>query len=474
MTSPPALTQLSEEEQLFRDSVLDFARRRVAPRAAAMDEAGALDHELLPGLFDLGIMGVEIPERFGGSGASFFTAILAVEALAVVDPSVSVVVDVQNTLVANALLRWATEAQKEQYLPRLSRDWVGSYALSEAGAAPHAFALAPPGAPRGDRWILNGRKLWITNAMESTLFLVFATVDKAQGYKGITAFIVERGHPGFSVGKKENKLGIRASSTCELVLDDCEVPAGNVLGEVGKGYKIAIETLNEGRIGIGAQMLGLSQGAFDYAMRYVGERKQFGQAIGNFQGMQFQYARAATEIEAARLMVYNAARLKDAGQSFVKEAAMAKLFASEVAERTASQCVELIGGVGFTKDYPLEKLYRDAKIGKIYEGTSNMQLATIAKLLQAEYARQGPDGHGLRPGPATSADPRRAPPRRDGRPCSRRRCGRRASRPRAPAAPRRCSAARRARSRTAPGWRRGAARCAGARRRSSSRGRARR
>jgi alkylation response protein AidB-like acyl-CoA dehydrogenase len=384
--SHPALTQLSEEEGLFRDSVLDFARRRVAPRAAAMDEANALDKELLPGLFDLGIMGVEIPERFGGSGASFFTAILAVEALAVVDPSVSVVVDVQNTLVANALLRWATDAQKEAYLPRLSRDWVGSYALSEAGSGSDAFALATVADRRGDRWILNGRKLWITNAMESSLFLVFANADKAKGYKGITAFIVERGYPGFTVGKKENKLGIRASSTCELVLEDCEVPVENVLGEVGKGYKIAIETLNEGRIGIGAQMLGLSEGAFDFAMRYVGERKQFGQAIGNFQGVQFQYARVATEIEAARLMVYNAARLKDAGQSFVKEAAMAKLFASEVAERAASQCVELLGGVGFTKDFPLEKLYRDAKIGKIYEGTSNMQLATIAKLLQAEYA----------------------------------------------------------------------------------------
>jgi alkylation response protein AidB-like acyl-CoA dehydrogenase len=386
MTTHPALTQLSEEEHLFRESVLDFARRRVAPRAAAMDEAGALDKDLLPGLFDLGLMGVEIPEPFGGSGASFFTAILAVEALAVVDPSVSVVVDVQNTLVANALLRWATDAQKEAYLPRLAHSWVGSYALSEAGSGSDAFALATQASQRGDKWILNGRKLWITNAVESTLFLVFANVDRSKGYKGITAFIVERGYPGFSVGKKENKLGIRASSTCELVLEDCEVPAGNVLGEVGKGYKIAIETLNEGRIGIGAQMLGLSEGAFDFAMRYVGERKQFGQAIGNFQGVQFQYARVATEIEAARLMVYNAARLKDAGQSFVKEAAMAKLFASEVAERAASQCVELLGGVGFTKDFPLEKLYRDAKIGKIYEGTSNMQLATIAKLLQAEYA----------------------------------------------------------------------------------------
>ncbi len=330
-------------------------------------------------------MGIEIPEAYGGSASSFFNAILAVEALAVVDPSVSVLVDVQNTLVANALLRWATDAQKERYLPLLAREWVGSYALSEAGSGSDAFALACQAEKRGDEWILNGRKLWITNAAEASLYLVFASVDKAKGYKGITAFLVERSFPGFSVGKREHKLGIRASSTCELVLEDCRVPAANVLGEVGKGYKIAIETLNEGRIGIGAQMIGLSQGAFDYAMRYVNERKQFGQSIGSFQGMQFQYARVATEIEAARLMVYNAARLKDAGQSFVKEAAMAKLFASEVAERTASICVEFLGGVGFTREYPLEKLYRDAKIGKIYEGTSNMQLATIAKIVQGEH-----------------------------------------------------------------------------------------
>lgn len=382
----PALTQLDEEEILFRDSVLDFARKRIAPRVAHMDEKGALDHELIPELFELGLMGVEIPDAFGGAGASFFNAILAVEALATVDPSVSVLVDVQNTLVANALLRWATDAQKARYLPLLAREWVGSYALSESGSGSDAFALAAQAEKKGEKWILNGRKLWITNANEASLFLVFANMDKGKGYKGITAFLVEKSFPGFSVGKKEDKLGIRASSTCELVMDDCEVPEGNVIGEVGKGYKIAIETLNEGRIGIGAQMLGLSQGAFDFAMRYVGERKQFGQAIGNFQGMQFQYARAAMEIEAARLMVYNAARLKDAGKSYVKEAAMAKLFASEVAERTASLCVELVGGVGFTKEYPLEKLYRDAKIGKIYEGTSNMQLATIAKIVQGEYA----------------------------------------------------------------------------------------
>jgi alkylation response protein AidB-like acyl-CoA dehydrogenase len=385
----PALTQLSEEERLFRESVLDFAKKRVAPRAAAMDEKGAMDHDILPQLFELGLMGIEIPENYGGAGSSFFNAILAVEALAVVDPSVSVLVDVQNTLVANALLRWATDAQKEKYLPRLTKEWIGSYALSEAGSGSDAFALGARAEKRGDKWVLNGRKLWITNANEASLYLVFANIDPPKGYRGITAFLVERGFPGFSVGKKENKLGIRASSTCELVLEDCEVPADNVIGEVGKGYKIAIETLNEGRIGIGAQMIGLAQGAFDQAMRYMGERKQFGQTIASFQGVQFQYARVAMEIEAARLMVYNAARLKDAGQSFVKEAAMAKLFASEVAERTASLCVEFFGGVGFTKEYPAEKFYRDAKIGKIYEGTSNMQLATIAKLLQSEYETKG-------------------------------------------------------------------------------------
>lgn len=387
--SHPPLTHLSEEERLFRDSVLEYAKKRVAPLAASMDEKGAVEPELLPPLFELGLMGVEVPEAYGGSGSSFFNAILAVEALAIVDPSVSVLVDVQNTLVANALLRWASEEQKQKYLPRLCRDWVGSYALSEAGSGSDAFALATRAVQKDGRWVLNGRKLWITNANESSLFLVFANVDHAKGYKGITAFIVERSFPGFSVGKKENKLGIRASSTCELVLEDCEVPEENVVGEVGKGYKIAIETLNEGRIGIGAQMIGLAQGAFDHAMRYMGDRKQFGQSIASFQGMQFQYARTAVEIEAARLMVYNAARLKDAGLPFVKEAAMAKLFSSEVAERAASQCVEFFGGVGFTKEYPAEKYYRDAKIGKIYEGTSNMQLATIAKLLQAEYGIKG-------------------------------------------------------------------------------------
>ncbi|HVK67946.1 MAG TPA: acyl-CoA dehydrogenase [Polyangium sp.] len=387
--SHPPLTHLSEEETLFRDQVLDFAKKRVAPLVSEMDEKGALDPSILPSLFELGLMGVEVPENYGGAGSSFFNAILAVEALAVVDPSVSVLVDVQNTLVANALLRWSNDGQKEKYLPRLCKDWVGSYALSEAGSGSDAFALQARATQKDGRWVLNGRKLWITNANESSLFLVLANVDPSKGYRGITAFLVERDFPGFSVGKKENKLGIRASSTCELVLEDCEVPAENVLGEVGKGYKIAIETLNEGRIGIGAQMIGLAQGAFDQAMRYMSERKQFGQSIASFQGMQFQYARVATEIEAARLMVYNAARRKDAGLPFVKEAAMAKLFSSEVAERTASLCVEFFGGVGFTKEYPAEKFFRDAKIGKIYEGTSNMQLATIAKLLQSEYEVKG-------------------------------------------------------------------------------------
>lgn len=387
--SHPPLTHLSEEERLFRDSVLDYAKKRVAPLAASMDEKGAVEPELLPPLFELGLMGVEVPEEYGGANSSFFNAILAVEALAVVDPSISVLVDVQNTLVANALLRWASEEQKKKYLPKMCSEWVGSYALSEAGSGSDAFALATRAVQKDGRWVLNGRKLWITNANESSLFLVFANVDPSKGYKGITAFIVERSFPGFSVGKKENKLGIRASSTCELVLEDCEVPAENVVGEVGKGYKIAIETLNEGRIGIGAQMIGLAQGAFDHAMRYMGDRKQFGQSIASFQGMQFQYARTAVEIEAARLMVYNAARLKDAGLPFVKEAAMAKLFSSEVAERAASQCVEFFGGVGFTKEYPAEKYYRDAKIGKIYEGTSNMQLSTIAKILQGEYGIKG-------------------------------------------------------------------------------------
>ncbi|HEX6271411.1 MAG TPA: acyl-CoA dehydrogenase [Polyangiaceae bacterium] len=382
MTSP--LTTLSDDERLFFDTILGFARERVGPRVASMDEHGALDTALVPALFELGVMGVEIPSVHSGSESSFFNAILAVEALAQVDPSVAVVVDVQNTLVNNALLRWGNDEQKARYLPKLATEWVGSYALSEAGSGSDAFALKTRAERRGDGWVLTGRKLWITNAAESSLFIVFANVDPSQGYKGITAFLVERGFSGFSVGKKENKLGIRASSTCELVLDECEVPAGNVLGEVGRGYKIAILALNEGRIGIGAQMLGLAQGAFDCALAHVRERKQFGKSIVEFQGVQFQLARMAMEIEAARLMVYNAARLKDAGKDFVKEAAMAKLFASETAEHTASQAVDLLGGVGFTREYPVEKFYRDAKIGKIYEGTTNMQLQTIAKLVAGQ------------------------------------------------------------------------------------------
>jgi alkylation response protein AidB-like acyl-CoA dehydrogenase len=382
VTAP--LTSLGDDEGLFFETVLDFARERVGPKVRSMDEHGALDAALVPALFELGVMGIEIPSAHGGAESSFFNAILAVEALAQVDPSVAVVVDVQNTLVNNALLRWGNDDQKARYLPKLASEWVGSYALSEAGSGSDAFALKTRAERRADRWVLTGRKLWITNAAESSLFIVFANADQAQGYKGITAFLVERGFSGFSVGKKEDKLGIRASSTCELVLDECEVPSENVLGEVGKGYKIAILALNEGRIGIGAQMLGLAQGAFDHALSHVRERKQFGKAILDFQGVQFQLARLAMEIEAARLMVYNAARLKDAGKDFVKEAAMAKLFASEAAEHVASQAVDLLGGVGFTREYPVEKLYRDAKIGKIYEGTTNMQLQTIAKLVSGQ------------------------------------------------------------------------------------------
>lgn len=375
------LTQLSEEETLFRDSVRAFAQERIVPLRSQMDEQATMDPSLVRQLFELGVMAIEVPESYGGAGSSFFNAILAVEAFATVDGSVSVLVDVQNTLVNNALLRWGTEEQRQKYLPRMASEWVGSYALSEAGSGSDAFALRAKATDAGDHYVLSGQKLWITNALESSLYIVLANVAPEQGYKGITAFLVERDMPGFSVGKKENKLGIRASSTCELVLDQVKVPKTQVLGEAGKGYKIAIETLNEGRIGIGAQMLGIAQGAFDAALAYTRDRKQFGKTIAEFQGVQFQLARAATEIEAARLMVYNAARLKDAHLPFVKEAAMAKLYASEVAERTASLAVDLFGGVGFTKEYPVEKFYRDAKIGKIYEGTSNMQLQTIAKLL---------------------------------------------------------------------------------------------
>jgi alkylation response protein AidB-like acyl-CoA dehydrogenase len=378
---PVALSQLSQDEALFRDSVHEFAEREIRPLVREMDEHAKIQPDLLPRLFDLGVMGIEVPEAYGGAGATFFHSVLAVEALSRVDPSIGVLVDVQNTLVINALLRWATEAQKTAYLPKLASGTIGAYALSEASSGSDAFALGSRATEQGDGFILNGRKLWITNANEADLFIVFANVSPEAGYRGITAFLVERGFEGFTVGKKEDKLGIRASSTCELLLEQCRVPRANVLGEVGKGYKVAIETLNEGRIGIGAQMVGLAQGALDVTMHYVKERKQFGKPIADFQGVQFQIARAATDVEAARLMVYNAARLRDSGQPFLKEAAMCKLFSSEVAERVSSLAVNLFGGYGFVKDYPVEKFFRDAKIGQIYEGTSNLQLQTIAKQL---------------------------------------------------------------------------------------------
>jgi Acyl-CoA dehydrogenases len=375
------LTVLQEDDRLFYDTVLAFARERIGPHVMAMDQEAKLRPDILQACFDLGLMGIEVPERWSGSGSSFFHAILAIEALARVDPSVSVVVDVQNTLVINAILRWGSEAQLARYLPRLATEWVGAYALSEPQSGSDAFALRTRAVRKGDHYVLDGTKLWITNAAEARLFIVMANANPDQGYRGITAFLVERDTPGFRVGKKEDKLGIRASSTCELILDGCEVPADNVLGEVGKGYKVAIETLNEGRIGIGAQMVGLAQGAFDHAIAYTRERQQFGKRICDFQGVQFQLAEAATQIEAARLLVYNAARLKEAGKPFLTEAAMAKLFASQVAERVASLGIELFGGVGYTKEYPAEKFYRDAKIGQIYEGTSNMQRQTIARQL---------------------------------------------------------------------------------------------
>jgi alkylation response protein AidB-like acyl-CoA dehydrogenase len=373
------LSQLSQDEVLFRDSVYEFADREIRRLVREMDEHAKIPPTLLPRLFDLGVMGIEVPEAYGGAGATFFHSVLAVEALSRVDPSIGVLVDVQNTLVINALLRWGTEAQKSAFLPKLASGTVGAYALSEAGSGSDAFAMASRAESRGDWFVLNGRKLWITNANEASLFIVFANVNPEAGYRGITAFLVERGFKGFAVGKKEDKLGIRASSTCELLLEDCHVPSANVLGDVGKGYKVAIETLNEGRIGIGAQMVGLAQGALDATIHYIKERKQFGKPIADFQGVQFQIARAATDVEAARLMVYNAARLRDAGQPFLKEAAMCKLFSSEVAEQVSSLAVNLFGGYGFVKDYPVEKFFRDAKIGQIYEGTSNLQLQTIAK-----------------------------------------------------------------------------------------------
>jgi alkylation response protein AidB-like acyl-CoA dehydrogenase len=382
--TPTPLTTLNEDEILFRNNVRQFAEEKLRPLVKEMDEKGIFDKGLIQEFFQLGLMGIEIPEQYGGSGGRFFEAILLVEELSRVDASAGVIVDVQNTLVNNALLRWGSEEQKKKFLPRMASDTCGAYALSEAGSGSDAFALQTKAELKGGDYVLNGRKLWITNSKEAGLFVLFATVDAAAGYKGITAFLVEKDFPGFTVGKKEDKLGIRASSTCELIVEDCLVPKANVLGEVGKGYKIAIETLNEGRIGIGAQMLGVARGAWEYACKYAQERKQFGKAIADFQGVQFQIAQMGTEIEASRLMVYNAARMKDAGMPFVKEAAMAKLFSSQVAERVTSLAIEIYGGYGFTKDYPVEKYWRDAKIGKIYEGTSNMQLATIAKLILAK------------------------------------------------------------------------------------------
>jgi alkylation response protein AidB-like acyl-CoA dehydrogenase len=377
----PALTTLSDDERLFRDSVLEFAAREIRPLVREMDEHAKIPRSLVDKLFDLGIMGIEIPESYGGAGASFFHSVLAVESLSQVDPSIGVLVDVQNTLVINALLRWGTEDVKRRYLPKMASSTIGAYALSEAGSGSDAFAMATRAAEVDGDWVITGRKLWITNGNEADLFIVFANVNPDAGYRGITAFLVERGTAGFAVGKKEDKLGIRASSTCELLFEDCRVPRANVLGEVGKGYKVAIETLNEGRIGIGAQMIGLAQGALDHTIAYTKDRKQFGKAIADFQAVRHQLARAAIEVEAARLLVYNSARLRDTGRPFLTEAAMCKIFSSEVAERVTSLAVNLHGGNGFVKEYPVEKLYRDAKIGQIYEGTSNLQLETIAKQL---------------------------------------------------------------------------------------------
>ena len=378
-TSPSALTLLSEEEIMFRDAVAAFAESEVRPRVAEMEKAGRIDPALLPKYFDLGLMGIEVPEQFGGAGGTLFMVTLAVEEISKVDAAAAIVCDVQNTLVNYPITKYGTEAQKSKYLPMLASEVVGAYALSESGSGSDAFGLATKAEKRGDRWILNGQKLWITNGAEAGVFVVFANADPSAGYRGITAFIIERGSRGFSVGKKEDKLGIRASSTTEILLDDCEVPEANVLGPVGQGYKIAINTLNEGRIGIGAQMIGVAQGALNATIKYLNERRQFGKPLADFQGIQFQVAQAATDLEAARLMVYNAARLKDAGKDIAREGAMAKLFSSQVCERVTSLCVELFGGYGYTKDYPVEKFYRDAKIGAIYEGTSNMQLQTIAK-----------------------------------------------------------------------------------------------
>ncbi len=375
------LTRLTEEEQMFKDAVSEFAGEQIAPHVMEMDKKAEFRRDLLDQFFELGLMGIEVPEEYGGTGSSFFMAILAIEALAEVDASAAIYADVQNTLVNNCFLRWGNEAIKKKYLTQLATEKIGAYALSEPSSGSDAFALKTRAEDKGDHYVLNGTKLWITNAGEADIFIIFANVNPELGYKGITAFIVERGFEGFRIGKKEDKLGIRASSTCELILENCVVPKENVLGEVGKGYKAAIETLNEGRIGIGAQMIGIMPGAMKAGMQYSLERVQFGKPIAQFQGIQFQIAEAATLLEASRVLVYNAARLKDAGEEFLKEAAMAKYFSSINAEKVTSRMIEIFGGYGYTKDFPVEKFYRDAKIGLIYEGTSNMQLATIAKYL---------------------------------------------------------------------------------------------
>ena len=377
-------TKLTEDEQFFYDTVKDFAEKEIKPLVSKMDDEATIDPALIPKIFDMGLMSIEIPEKYGGSETSFFMSILAVEALSTVDPSLGVLVDVQNTLVNNAFLRWGSDELKDKYFPQLASKIIGAYALSETGSGSDAFALSCKATDKGDHYLLNGQKMWITNAGEAGIFIIFANINPEAGYKGITAFIVERDFEGFKVGKKEDKLGIRASSTCELILENCKVPKENVLGEIGKGYKVAIETLNEGRIGIGAQMIGMARGTFNYGLQYSKERNQFGKPISSFQGLQFQMAQAATELEAAKLMVYNAARMKDAGINYIKEAAMAKLFSSQLAQKISSLMVEVLGGYGFTREYPVEKFYRDSKIGTIYEGTSNMQLQTIAKLLLSE------------------------------------------------------------------------------------------
>ncbi len=379
----PALTELSEEENQFKLSVREFAEGEIRPRVEQMEHDAKLDKDLIKHCFELGLMAIETPEEYGGAGSTFFNAILAIEELARVDASTSVFVDVQNTLVTNAIIRWGNDDLKKKYLPQMAESKVGAYALSEAGSGSDAFALKTKAVDKGDFWEINGQKLWITNGNEAEIFIVFATIDADAGYKGITAFLVEKDYEGFSVGKKEDKLGIRASSTTELIFDNCKVPKENVLGEVGKGYKVSIETLNEGRIGIGAQMIGIAQGAYEAALKYTAEREQFGQSINNFQAVQFQLAEMAMDIEAARLLVYNAARLKDAGKPFLKEAAMAKVYSSRTAEKVSSKAIELFGGYGYVKDYPVEKFWRDSKIGAIYEGTTNMQLATIAKLIMS-------------------------------------------------------------------------------------------